>query len=283
MKILVTGATGFVGQHVVTHLLEHTSHQIIATSLNQDKVQQFGWYSDVQYIACDLHRPDINFYRLFHHPDLLIHLAWPGLPNYHQRFHFEKNLPADYAFVKNMITGGLKRLVITGTCLEYGLQNGCLSEETLTQPATSYALAKDTLQKFTQALLADYPDTSFAWLRLFYMFGPGQNPNSLFGQLQQAIRDKEPVFNMSGGEQLRDYLPVEKAANYIVQLATRKKATGIINVCSGKPVSVRKLVENMLEERGASIPLNLGYYPYATYEPMAFWGNRSRLQNTLNT
>lgn len=281
MKILVTGATGFIGQHVITALLTSGYQQIIATSLNPEKAKTYEWYRQVKYIPCDLHQAPSDVYSFFGQPDLLIHFAWRGLPNYQKRFHFEENLPANYAFLKNMVIGGLQRLVAAGTLFEYGLQNGCLSEDTMPQPVTNYALAKDTLRKFTEALLTDYPDVSFAWLRLFYMFGPGQNPNSLLGQLAQAIQRKEPAFNMSGGEQLRDYLPVEVMASYIVRLAVSPDATGVINVCSGQPVSVRKLVEAQLEQQGVSLRLNLGHYPYPPHEPMAFWGNNRKLSNVL--
>ncbi len=84
---------------------------------------------------------------------------------------------------------------------------------------------------------------------------------------------------MSGGEQLRDYLPVEKVAEYIVRTALQNDVTGVINCCSGKPVSVRKLIEDYLEEKKKNIRLNLGYYPYPDYEPMAFWGDIRRLKS----
>lgn len=281
MKVLVTGATGFIGRHVVAELLRQGGCQVVATSLNQAKAEKCEWYRQVQYVPCNLHQASPDDYNLFAQPDILIHLAWPGLPNYHQRFHFEENLPADYAFLKNMVASGLKRLIITGTCFEYGLQNGCLGEDTLAQPVTNYALAKDTLRKFMEALLVDYPEVSFAWLRLFYMFGLGQNPKSLLGQLEETIQNKEPVFNMSGGEQLRDYLPVETVARYIARLAVLAEVTGIINVCSGQPVSVRKMVEDWINTRDVAIKLNLGHYPYVNYEPMAFWGDNKKLLKLL--
>jgi nucleoside-diphosphate-sugar epimerase len=281
MKILVTGATGFIGRHVITELLKNDYLEIIATSLNQQKAKTFDWYPRVQYIPCDLRQPNADVYNLFNQPDILIHLAWQGLPNYQERYHFEENLPANYAFLKNMVAGGLKQLTVTGTCFEYGLQNGCLGEETLPRPVTNYALAKDTLRKFIEALLIDYPAVTFAWLRLFYMFGPGQNPKSLFGQLEQARLNQKPMFNMSGGEQLRDYLPIERMAGYIAQLGLSADASGIINVCSGQPVSIRNLVEKWLENKEATLKLNLGYYPYPSHEPMAFWGNNQKLSALL--
>jgi dTDP-6-deoxy-L-talose 4-dehydrogenase (NAD+) len=83
---------------------------------------------------------------------------------------------------------------------------------------------------------------------------------------------------MSGGEQLRDYLPVEVVAENIVKIALQNKIQGIINNCSGQPISIRRLVEEYLQKTGAKIDLNLGYYPYPTYEPHAFWGCTKKLE-----
>jgi len=86
---------------------------------------------------------------------------------------------------------------------------------------------------------------------------------------------------MSGGEQLRDYLPVTEVARALVSLALAKKDTGAINICSGTPISVRKLVEDLIKENGWSITLNLGHYPYPDYEPMAFWGDSGKLSTFI--
>ena len=111
-------------------------------------------------------------------------------------------------------------------------------------------------------------------MRLFYMYGDEQPDNTLYSQLRQAVSRGDITFNMSGGEQLRDYLRVEEVAQQIVQLAIAQKNIGTINVCSGNPISVRKLVEQWLRENNWEIELNLGYYPYPDYEPMAFWGEK---------
>ncbi len=87
---------------------------------------------------------------------------------------------------------------------------------------------------------------------------------------------------MSGGEQERDYLPVEKVAEYIVAVALQNDVNGIINCCSGKPIKIKELVTNYLKENNADIKLNRGYYPYPDYEPMSFWGDDTKLKQILN-
>ena len=84
-----------------------------------------------------------------------------------------------------------------------------------------------------------------------------------------------------GGEQLRDYLPISEVARLIVELALRRLNAGVVNVCSGQPISVRALVEGWIKENGWDIQLNLGRYPYPDYEPMVFWGTRSKLDKLM--
>jgi dTDP-6-deoxy-L-talose 4-dehydrogenase (NAD+) len=83
---------------------------------------------------------------------------------------------------------------------------------------------------------------------------------------------------MSGGQQVRDYLPVEEVAVNLVAVALQNKVTGIINCCSGQPITVEALVKKYLVEKNKTIKLNLGYYPYPDYEPMEFWGENTKLK-----
>jgi len=282
MRVLVTGATGFIGNHVVNTILKYNINEVIATSINSiQDAKKFLWYKDVDYISLDLNKPIDNFFKVFKEPDTLIHLSWEGLPNFKDLYHFERNVLFNYQFLKNMIKNGLKNLNVIGTCLEYGLQEGCLSEKLQTRPATAYALGKDTLRKFIEELNKSFK-FNFKWIRLFYMYGMGQSPKSILPQLSKALDNNDKTFNMSGGEQLRDYLSIEKVAEYIIKISLQEKILGIINCCSGEPISIRKLVETHIEKSGKSIKLNLGYYPYPDYEPMAFWGDNSKLNTILD-
>ncbi len=281
MKILITGATGFIGNYTVNELLKYKEHEIIATSIdNVQEVEDLNWFKNVTYMCCDLNDEDQNFYSLFREPDILIHLSWEGLPNFKEFYHFEKNTIKNYKFIKNMVINGLKNVNVIGTCFEYGMQSGCLSEDLPSNPITAYALGKDTLRKYIVELNKKI-DFSFKWIRLFYMQGKGQSPKSILPQLDDSLDRDDEVFNMSGGEQLRDYLHVSKVAENIVKISLQKKIMGIINNCSGKPISIRKLVENHIKKRKKTIKLKLGYYNYPDHVPMAFWGNNKKLKSIL--
>jgi dTDP-6-deoxy-L-talose 4-dehydrogenase (NAD+) len=278
-KVLVTGATGFIGNYVVNSLLENNYH-VIATSSSLDNAKKQSWFNRVPYLPFNLESFDdsVNYFHLFQEPDILIHLAWEGLPNYKSSFHYEINLPRHTAFLQNLIRNGLTDISVTGTCFEYGMKEGCLKEDMTAEPANAYALAKDNLRKALEDFQLVFR-FHLKWIRLFYMYGKGQSANSLVSQLDKALEQEQQAFNMSGGEQVRDYLPVEVVAENIIKISVQQKVTGIINCCSGKPVTVKEFVENYLQNKHKNIRLNLGYYPYADYEPMRFWGDNTKLKS----
>jgi nucleoside-diphosphate-sugar epimerase len=281
MKVLVTGATGFVGSHLVHRLLQ-SGHRVVATASSAAKAVTCSWYNKVSFFEHKLEGGPMqaNLFEQFQQPDLLIHLAWQGLPNYKDVQHIENNVMPHYFFIKNLVQHGLANVTITGTCLEYGMQSGALQEDMEPRPGNPYALAKDSLRKFVQALSVNNV-FSFKWVRLFYMYGEGQNPQSLIPLLEKAIAEGQTEFRMSGGEQLRDYLPVSEVAKYLEAIALQTTVSGIINCCSGAPVSVRKLVEEFIAAKKSNIRLVLGHYPYPDYEPMAFWGSSEKLNKIL--
>jgi nucleoside-diphosphate-sugar epimerase len=263
MKIAVTGATGFIGKHVID-VLKKNKEDIITISRQSP--------ADV---IMDIANADKMTYHNLGYPDVLIHLAWDGLPNYHSLHHFETELPKQYNFLKQLIDAGLPKLIVTGSCFEYGKQSGGLSINHPIQPNNPYSYAKTALHQQLQ-FLQKTKSFQLTWTRLFYLYGEGQASSSLYYQLKQAIANGDKHFNMSLGEQLRDFLPVEQAAEKLVELALLNHQ-GIVNICSGKPISVRSLVEKWIGSN--DIKLNLGFYPYPDYEPMAYWGIVNQINN----
>ncbi len=279
MKVAVTGATGFIGRHVLAELESRSAEAIaLVRSASAKPIER----SSCRVVEFDLHEAPSNAFELMGRPDVLIHLAWSGLPNYKSLHHFEQELPAQYRFLKSLVESGLQNIVVAGTCFEYGMQSGPLSEDVAPHPSNPYGFAKDALRCQLEYLKSAHP-FRLTWARLFYLYGEGQAESSLLPQLMQAAERGDPVFNMSGGEQLRDYLPVTEVARHLVALSLARKDMGAVNVCSGAPISVRKLVEGWIQENGWSITLNLGHYPYPDYEPMAFWGDRRKLDGLLES
>ena len=266
-KVIVSGATGFIGQHLIPILLKD-GYEVLAISRSQKRAESLPWFKDVKFVSYDFHSDqqitEVEGFRG------LIHLAWQDLPNYDSSVHLKKNLPCSYKFIESLLNKGVNQVLIAGTCFEYGLKSGAISSSSITEPTTLYATAKDTLRKKLTSLSLN-KDFNLQWARIFYMFGKGQNSNSIISQLDFAIKNKQKVFRMSGGEQIRDYLPVEKAAEKLFYLY-KSGNKGIFNICSGKPISIKNLVESYIEKKNSNIIPKYGYYPYSVYEPMQFWG-----------
>ena len=277
MKIAVTGASGFLGRHVTAELLRRGMSPVLAT---REPAALAGHFPHADIVHLDIHAPPADPFAALGSPDVLIHLAWGDLSNFHSLTHLEVELPAHIRFLKSLVLGGLPALATTGTSLEYGLTSGLKSEAMVADPSTAYAVAKDALRRHLQLLFQIHP-FHLTWHRLFYLYGPGQAPQSLLPQLARAAANGERTFKMSGGQQLRDFHHVATAAGEIVSLALKRKPFGIVNGCSGNPVAVRAFVERYLAEHHLAIELELGHYPYPTYEPFAFWGDDTYLRHCL--
>lgn len=272
MIVAVTGASGFIGRHVLGELCKE---QVDVVAVTRDASRLKDLSPGIRVVEMDISFPKQDDFARMGCPEVLIHLAWDGLPNYKSMHHFESELPQQYLFLKSLVESGLSSLLVAGTCFEYGMQSGSLSEEVKPFPNNPYGYAKDSLRRQLEFLKHSKP-FNLIWGRFFYMYGEGQAANSLYSQLKDAVFRNDEVFNMSGGEQLRDYLPVTEVARRVVRLALAGSDIGIVNICAGKPVSVRRLVEQWLSENNWEITLNPGYYPYPDYEPMAFWGDSAR-------
>lgn len=273
MRVAVTGARGFVGRYVLAELAGRDVDVVAAVRgdapLPTNSLR-------LRVASMDLSDTGPDVYAKLGSPDVLLHLAWNGLPNYQSPHHVDTELPAQIAFLRDCVDAGLKRLVVTGTCFEYGLAEGELSELATAVPHTSYGLAKDRLHSHIQTWRPP-ADFELAWLRLFYLYGRGQSEKSLYSLFQAALQRGDESFDMSPGDQIRDFLPVEVAARLIVDIALRPGDAGVVNICSGVPVSVRELVQQWIDASGSTMALNLGQLPYSNIEPMAFWGSRTKL------
>ena len=276
MLVAVTGTSGFIGQHVLAELKGRGVDVVAVTRTaarpaNAVRVsEQCKWTSRRQMLIA-MTVLVVQTYSFIS----------PGMvPNYKSLHHYEVELPQQYHFLKNLVKSGLPALLVAGTCFEYGMQSGALSEEQATAPTNPYGYAKDALRRQLEFLRAIHP-VALTWTRLFYVYGEGQAKSSLLPQLQEAVARGDKVFNMSGGEQLRDYLPIGEAARLLVDLALRCRDYAVVNVCSGEPISVRRLVEGWLKQNAWDIALNFGHYPYPYYESMGFWGDCRRLNAIL--
>ena len=271
MKILITGGFGFIGQHLLKELLGR-GHEILGIYRNHATPPLTD--NHLQWIQYDIHS-NLPIPEELCQADAVAHLAWPGLPNYNELFHIEENLYYSYYFIKNLIKAGIRHVLVAGTCQEYGMQSGELCETVATVPVVSYGISKDSLRKFLEALKSK-EKFCLQWVRFFNLYGPGQRKSSLGAQIEFAIREKHASLNISPGDQIRDFLAVEEATRRVRILLEDDQQDGIFNCCTGTPKSIRNFAEEYIQQLGGKLILNLGYYPYTTYEPFAFWGSAAK-------
>jgi len=184
-----------------------------------------------------------------------------------------------------MVEAGLQRLVVAGTCYEYGLQDGPLREDQFTDPVNCYAIAKDSLRRVIASRYTQQ-GLQWCWARIFHPFGQGQNPNSLLPSLLKALETGEESFPMGSGRQLRDFIDVQEVARQLLTLAMHQDAAGIYNLGSGMPRSVLEMAEEAVEAHGGSIWLKRGVCQDRSDEPLAFWAHMNKfqaLQSALHT
>lgn len=277
MLVGLSGATGFLGRHVRQDLA-HRAIETVLLSRGHIDPRELSGNETVK--VCDIADANVDIYQEMRQPSVFIHLAWGGLPNYESAYHVFKELPLQVNFLSRLIDGGLKSLVVTGTCLEYGLQEGRLIESATTIPTVAYGIAKNDLRRYIENR-SDRSQFNLTWARLFYLFGKGQASNSLYSSLCSALGSGEKEFKMSEGNQVRDFLDVQTAAKTLVELALLNRDIGIVNVCSGEPVSVNAFVESIILKKNTSINLVRGVVPYPEYEPKSFWGSNDKLMDLL--
>jgi dTDP-6-deoxy-L-talose 4-dehydrogenase (NAD+) len=281
MKVLVTGATGGLGELVINKLLQKNI-DVVATSRDENKARKCSFYGKVEYISFDITKQDgADLFTFFRKPDAVIHLAWEKLDEYRNPAHTNEILHDHKAFIENLIINGLKDITIVGTCYEYGLKEGELKEEMSSDPILPYPQGKNMLREFIEKLQLNYP-IHYKWIRVFYVFGEVKGRKNLYTHLMNAIHNKDESFDMSGGEQVRDFLSPDEIADRIAKIALQTQITGVINCSSGKPVKLKEFVSDFLKKQGYKIKLNLGVYPYPDYEPMNTWGNTEKLDKILS-
>lgn len=208
-------------------------------------------------------------------PVTVILLSWPRLQDYDSSHHLTENLPASIELIKRLIDVGARRIVGAGTCYEYGVQNGPLKESDPTDPLYLYAVAKDSLRRAMKRICEE-SNVSWAWLRIFFAYGEGQNSSSLLPSLEKAIDEGRDHFDMGSGRKIRDYVKVERVAEMLLRLASSGQYHGVYNGGSGVPRSLREIAEARIAERRSRLMLRVGMQPDREGEPMAFWADMNK-------
>ena len=274
MKVLVTGANGYIGRHVVKSLLD-LGHEVTACDLRISDIDRRATVLEE-----NLFGDVTNIFERLGSPDVCIHMAWRDGFVHNSPNHIG-DLSAHYKFLTSMVDGGLKHLAVMGTMHEVGYWEGAIDENTPCNPLSMYGIAKNALRQAMMLYCKD-KDCKLYWLRAYYILGDDTRNHSIFAKLLQANKEGQALFPFTTGKTKYDFISVEELAKQITIASTQDDVTGIINCCSGNPVSLADRVEQYIKEHNLSIKLDYGKFPDRPYDSPIIYGDATKIKKIMN-
>lgn len=278
-RVLITGASGFIGSHCLEQL-QKTAYQLHATEWDpmiRHRFDKVTWHR-VDLLKGDQVEEMIRNVR----PTHLLHLAW------HVETGMQLNSTENLKWINASINlleafqkNGGRRIVVSGSCAEYDWKHAFLSERSTPLLSGSlYGSSKHALQSILDAYCRE-TGLSYAWGRLFFTYGPGENSNRLVASVICSLLSKKEKL-CSHGNQVRDYLYVKDVADVLVSLLA-SPVEGPINIASGEPVQLKNIILRIADLIGETQHLiRLGGLPNPKNEPRAIVADVERLRRELD-
>lgn len=275
-KVLVTGGFGYIGKHIVKLLAEEGFDVLVVPgSENNVKMTNKNISIAKEKIFCE--KKDI-FDRLGS-PDVVIHLAWRDGFNHNSDSHIN-NLPLHNTFIKNMIDGGLKHLVTLGSIHEVGYFNGAVDESVAANPQSPYGVAKNSMRQLAE-IYASQNGCIYQHIRAFYITGDDSSSNSVFGKILKAANDGQKKFPFVSGDKKYDFINIDELSRQIIAVSSQDAINGIINCCSGIPVSIGEKAEEFIRDNNLNISLEYGAFADRPYESPVIYGNNTKIKKIM--
>ena len=272
MKILVTGANGYIGTGVVKALLS-MNQEVIATDFSVDGID-----GRVKAVAGNIFEIE-NPFEYFGKPDVVLHLAWRNGFVHNADTHLG-DLPNHFAFLSKMAESGVKKIVALGSMHEIGFWEGRIKADTPCNPMSLYGISKNALRESLE-LVCKQKNTMFQWIRGYYIVGNSEKGASIFSKITAAEKDGKTEFPFTTGKNQYDFIDYDEFCNQIANVTINNEVLGIINCCSGMPESLASRVERFIKENHYKIKLNYGAFPDRPYDSLAVWGDDSKIKKIL--
>ncbi len=273
MKVLITGAAGYMGKHVVKAFL-NAGHDVYVSDFQYKGIDERAKIVDEPIFSGDK-----DIYEKLGRPDVLVHLAWRDGFIHNSHAHM-RDLSSHITFLENMIDGGLKYLTVMGTMHEIGYWEGAIDENTPCNPMSMYGIAKNALRQSLMLYVKD-KDVNLHWLRAYYIYGDDMRGSSIFAKLCQAEEDGKEEFPFTTGKNKYDFVHVDQLSEMICTASVQSEINGIINVCTGEPMTLAEKVESFIKEHGFKIKLKYGAFPDRPYDSPGEWGDATLIKNIM--
>lgn len=273
MKILVTGANGYLGQGIVKNILDN-GHEVIAVDFNVENIDDRA-----KKIACNLFEIE-NPYDYFNQPNILLHLAWRDGFVHNSKAHII-DLPKHCEFIEKMMETGLDRIAVMGSMHEIGFYEGSINEKTSCNPMSLYGIGKNALRNVVE-LYSKQNNIQYQWLRGYYIVGNSQYGSSIFSKITSAEFEGKKEFPFTTGQNQYDFIDYNEFCKQVAAVVGQSEINGIINIGSGFPEKLVDRVERFIKENNYKIKLKYGSFPDRPYDSKAVWGDHTKIQTILD-
>ncbi|MBU1196074.1 MAG: NAD(P)-dependent oxidoreductase [Proteobacteria bacterium] len=269
MRVLITGASGFIGKQLLPLLRKHEVLILSRTIVDTVRDNFICLRSDLAQL--DTIKEQLSSFK----PEVCIHLAWEGLPDYslktcHHNFNISVNL------IEMMGDLGCRKIFISGSCWEYGHISGKVAEEDTPGKTGLFASFKTALRLVAESMADDY-GFELVWGRIFFAYGPGQRQNSLIPACIKNFKNNQ-LPDIRTPYAINDFIHIKDVAHCILALVENINTKGIYNIASGIPVTILDVVHLIADLMGKTSLLR---FNMDKEQECGFWADTSCLQEAV--